>query len=163
MNPFYALLLKSFLCALTSQGIDEGTLEALDHTDFQDTDIPFEVPVPSKLHVTVSPHGKPSAHSGLFYQALSETFPLSVFQVEKREEIREWVLTVSMDQRVEQVLPKDERLTYEASLVATGTGIRSLPCVITGDAVCTAESQLESLLNIWIDVHLSFYFFLLRN
>lgn len=86
-----------------------------------------------------------------------------MFQVEKREEIREWVLTVSMDQRVEQVLPKDERLTYEASLVATGTGIRSLPCVITGDAVCTAESQLESLLNIWIDVHLSFYFFLLRN
>uniref|UniRef100_A0A8C2A3G2 Intraflagellar transport protein 172 homolog n=1 Tax=Cyprinus carpio TaxID=7962 RepID=A0A8C2A3G2_CYPCA len=87
-----------------ADGIDEGTLDALDHTDFQDTDIPFEVPVPSKLHVTV----------------------------EKREEIREWVLTVSMDQRVEQVLPKDERGTYEASLVALGTGIRSLPCVITG-------------------------------
>uniref|UniRef100_A0A8C2A3L6 Intraflagellar transport 172 n=1 Tax=Cyprinus carpio TaxID=7962 RepID=A0A8C2A3L6_CYPCA len=85
-----------------ADGIDEGTLDALDHTDFQDTDIPFEVPVPSKLHV------------------------------EKREEIREWVLTVSMDQRVEQVLPKDERGTYEASLVALGTGIRSLPCVITG-------------------------------
>uniref|UniRef100_A0A673MHL4 Intraflagellar transport protein 172 homolog n=1 Tax=Sinocyclocheilus rhinocerous TaxID=307959 RepID=A0A673MHL4_9TELE len=87
-----------------ADGIDEGTLDALDHTDFQDTDIPFEVPVPSKLH----------------------------FTVEKREEIREWVLTVSMDQRVEQVLPKDERGTYEASLVAAGTGIRSLPCVITG-------------------------------
>ncbi|XP_016326231.1 intraflagellar transport protein 172 homolog [Sinocyclocheilus anshuiensis] len=87
-----------------ADGIDEGTLDALDHTDFQDTDIPFEVPLPSKLHVTV----------------------------EKREEIREWVLTVSMDQRVEQVLPKDERGTYEASLVAAGTGIRSLPCVITG-------------------------------
>uniref|UniRef100_A0A9J8AZH0 Intraflagellar transport 172 n=1 Tax=Cyprinus carpio carpio TaxID=630221 RepID=A0A9J8AZH0_CYPCA len=85
-----------------ADGIDEGTLDALDHTDFQDTDIPFEVPVPSKLHV------------------------------EKREEIREWVLTVSMDQRVEQVLPKDERGTYEASLVALSTGIRSLPCVITG-------------------------------
>uniref|UniRef100_A0A672S8A0 Intraflagellar transport protein 172 homolog n=1 Tax=Sinocyclocheilus grahami TaxID=75366 RepID=A0A672S8A0_SINGR len=85
-----------------ADGIDEGTLDALDHTDFQDTDIPFEVPLPSKLHV------------------------------EKREEIREWVLTVSMDQRVEQVLPKDERGTYEASLVAAGTGIRSLPCVITG-------------------------------
>ncbi|XP_026856898.2 intraflagellar transport protein 172 homolog isoform X1 [Electrophorus electricus] len=87
-----------------ADGIDEGTLEALDHTDFQDTDIPFEVPLPSKLHVTV----------------------------EKREEIRDWVLTVSMDQRVEQVLPMDERGTYEASLVAAKTGIRSLPCVITG-------------------------------
>jgi len=60
--------------------------------------------------------------------------------VEKREEIREWVLTVSMDQRVEQVLPKDERGTYEASLVAAGSGIRSLPCVITGEAVCTKDS-----------------------
>ena len=53
-------------------------------------------------------------------------------QVEKREEIRDWVLTVSMDQRVEQVLPRDERDTYEASLLAANTGIRSLPCVITG-------------------------------
>ncbi|KAA8582872.1 hypothetical protein FQN60_015418, partial [Etheostoma spectabile] len=33
--------------------IDEGTLDALDHSDFLDTDIPFEVPVPTKLCVTV--------------------------------------------------------------------------------------------------------------
>lgn len=98
-----------------ADGIDEGTLDALDHTDFQDTDIPFEVPVPSKLHVTV----------------------------EKREEIREWVLTVSMDQRVEQVLPKDERGTYEASLVAVGTGIRSLPCVITGYPVLRNKIEFK--------------------
>lgn len=98
-----------------ADGIDEGTLDALDHTDFQDTDIPFEVPVPSKLHVTV----------------------------EKREEIREWVLTVSMDQRVEQVLPKDERGTYEASLVATSTGIRSLPCVITGYPVLRNKIEFK--------------------
>ncbi|XP_052391686.1 intraflagellar transport protein 172 homolog [Carassius gibelio] len=93
-----------------AKGIDqlgiEGTLDALDHTDFQDTDIPFEV--------------------------------------EKREEIREWVLTVSMDQRVEQVLPKDERVTFEASLVAAGTGIRSLPCVITGEAICTKDCDGRS-------------------
>uniref|UniRef100_A0A8C1T5H6 Intraflagellar transport protein 172 homolog n=1 Tax=Cyprinus carpio TaxID=7962 RepID=A0A8C1T5H6_CYPCA len=96
-----------------ADGIDEGTLDALDHTDFQDTDIPFEVPVPSKLNV------------------------------EKREEIREWVLTVSMDQRVEQVLPKDERGTYEASLVALGTGIRSLPCVITGYPVLRNKIEFK--------------------
>ncbi|MBN3325630.1 IF172 protein, partial [Atractosteus spatula] len=88
-----------------SDGIDEGNLDALDHTDFQDTDIPFEVPLPEKQHVTE----------------------------DKREEIRDWVLTVSMDQRVEQVLPKDERDTYEASLIAVNTGIRSLPCLITGE------------------------------
>ncbi|MGH0130651.1 UNVERIFIED_CONTAM: hypothetical protein FKN15_063117 [Acipenser sinensis] len=85
-------------------GIDEGNLDALDHSDFQDTDIPFEVPLPAKQHVTD----------------------------DKREEIRDWVLTVSMDQRVEQVLQKDERDTYEASLMAVNTGIRSLPCLITG-------------------------------
>uniref|UniRef100_A0A8C2G8A1 Intraflagellar transport protein 172 homolog n=1 Tax=Cyprinus carpio TaxID=7962 RepID=A0A8C2G8A1_CYPCA len=96
-----------------ADGIDEGTLDALDHTDFQDTDIPFEVPVPSKLNV------------------------------EKREEIREWVLTVSMDQRVEQVLPKDERGTYEASLVAASTGIRSLPCVITGYPVLRNKIEFK--------------------
>ena len=39
---------------------------------------------------------------------------------------------MSMDQRVAQELPFDERDTYEASLVAANTGIRSLPCVITG-------------------------------
>lgn len=87
-----------------SDGIDEGNLDALDHSDFQDTDIPFEVPLPAKQHVTD----------------------------DKREEIRDWVLTVSMDQRVEQVLQKDERDTYEASLMAVNTGIRSLPCLITG-------------------------------
>lgn len=35
------------------QAIEEGTLDALDHSDFQDTDIPFEVPLPAKQHVPV--------------------------------------------------------------------------------------------------------------
>ncbi|XP_063770977.1 intraflagellar transport protein 172 homolog isoform X3 [Pseudophryne corroboree] len=84
--------------------IEEGSLDALDHTDFQYTDIPFEVPLPAKQHVPV----------------------------EKREEVREWVLAVSMDQRVDQVLPLDERGTYEASLIAVSSGIHSLPCLLTG-------------------------------
>lgn len=84
--------------------IDEGTLDALDFSDFLDTDIPFEVPIPSKLCVTEA----------------------------QREQIRDWVLMLSMDNRLEQVLPRDERNSYEASLVAAGTGLRSLPCVLTG-------------------------------
>ena len=55
-----------------------------------------------------------------------------ISQDAQREEIRGWVLTVSMDQRMEQVLPNDERDTYDASLLAANTGIRYLPCVITG-------------------------------
>uniref|UniRef100_A0A2K5WX15 Intraflagellar transport protein 172 homolog n=1 Tax=Macaca fascicularis TaxID=9541 RepID=A0A2K5WX15_MACFA len=50
----------------------------------------------------------------------------------EREEVRDWVLTVSMDQRLEQVLPRDERGAYEASLVAASTGVQALPCLITG-------------------------------
>ncbi|XP_059516265.1 intraflagellar transport protein 172 homolog [Myotis daubentonii] len=87
-----------------TDAIEEGTLDALDHSDFQDTDIPFEVPLPAKQHIP-------------------ET---------EREEVRDWVLTVSMDQRLEQVLPRDERGAYEASLVAASTGVRALPCLITG-------------------------------
>ncbi|XP_069742704.1 intraflagellar transport protein 172 homolog isoform X3 [Narcine bancroftii] len=98
-----------------SDAIEEGNLDALDHSDFQQTDIPFEIPVPTKQHVL---------H-------------------ERREEIRDWVLTVSMDQRVEQVLPADERDTYEASLIAVNTGIRSLPCVITGYPVLRHKIEFK--------------------
>ena len=37
---------------------------------------------------------------------------------------------------MEQVLPKDERDTYEASLIANSTGIRSFPCVLSGKLLC---------------------------
>ena len=72
----------------------------------------------------------------------------------QHDEVKEWVLAVSMDQRVEQVtvknmsqnqqtiqienqfpfpqaLPLDERMSYEASLVSVG-GARSQPCIVTG-------------------------------
>ncbi|XP_071324251.1 intraflagellar transport protein 172 homolog [Trachinotus anak] len=97
--------------------IDEGSLDALDHSDFIDTDIPFEVPVPTKLCVTDA----------------------------QREQIRDWVLMVSMDHRLEQVLPLDERSSYEASLVATNTGLRSLPCVLTGYPVLRNKIEFSSV------------------
>ena len=68
--------------------------------------------------------------------------------------MKEWVLAVSMDQRVsyydniiagyhgittqqvEQVLPQDERGTYVASLNSPHTGVTSLPCVVSGDGGC---------------------------
>ncbi|XP_068135903.1 intraflagellar transport protein 172 homolog [Hyperolius riggenbachi] len=95
--------------------IEEGNLDSLDHSDFQNTDIPFEVPLPAKQHISV----------------------------EKREEVREWVLAISMDQRVDQVLPLDERGTYEASLVAANSGIHSLPCLITGYPVLRNKVEFK--------------------
>lgn len=63
----------------------------LDNSDFTDTDISFKVPVPDKQHLPE----------------------------EKREEVKEWVLAVSMDQKVEQVLPTDERDLWLLTLVST--------------------------------------------
>ncbi|XP_063277854.1 intraflagellar transport protein 172 homolog isoform X3 [Prinia subflava] len=98
-----------------SDAIEEGNLDSLDHSDFQRTDIPCEVPLPAHQHVPE----------------------------EQREEVRDWVLTVSMDQRLEQVLPQDERSTFEASLVAAGTGVRSLPCLLTGYPVLRNKLELR--------------------
>lgn len=95
--------------------IEEGNLDALDHSDFQNTDIPFEVPLPAKQHVLV----------------------------DKREEVKEWVLAVSMDQKVEQTLPMDERGTFEGSLEATNSGIHSLPCLITGYPVLRNKVEFK--------------------
>ena len=50
----------------------------------------------------------------------------------EHENVKEWVLAVSMDQKVEQQLPLDERMTYEASLVAGKTGTVSPAYIISG-------------------------------
>lgn len=56
-----------------------------------------------------------------------------MFQQEgKREEIKEWVLSVSLDQRIEQELTTDSRGVYEATLLDPNTEELYLPCVITG-------------------------------
>lgn len=98
-----------------SEAIEEGTLDMIDHSDFQDTDIPFEIPLPEKPHLTSHQH----------------------------EEVREWVLAVSMDQKIEQTLAKDERNCYEASLISP-EGIRSLPCVITGYPVLRNKMEFKN-------------------
>ncbi|PIK55820.1 putative intraflagellar transport protein [Apostichopus japonicus] len=98
-----------------TEAIEEGSLDMLDHSDFQDTDIPFEVPLPEKQHVPD----------------------------EKKEEVKEWVLSVSMDQKVEQVLDLDERGVYVASLIASNTGMQSLPCVISGYPVLRNKLEFK--------------------
>ncbi|GAB1607105.1 transport 172 homolog [Argonauta hians] len=87
-----------------AEAIEDGSLDSLDHSDFQNTDIPFEIPLPERPYLSAS----------------------------VLEQQKEWVLEVSMNQNVEQVLPKDERGVYEASLVNCLSGYTSLPCLITG-------------------------------
>ncbi|XP_063612068.1 intraflagellar transport protein 172 homolog [Penaeus indicus] len=96
------------------EAIEEGSLDSLDHTDFLDTDIPYEIPLPESLTVPE---------------------PL-------REEAKEWVLAVSMDQRVEQILPTDERGVYEASLIGADNS-RFPACVISGYPVIRNRLDLK--------------------
>eukprot|EP00111_Clytia_hemisphaerica_P000435 TCONS_00001218-protein len=98
-----------------SEGIEDGNLDAIDNTDIMDTDIPLEVPLPET-------------------QYLNE---------EQREEVKEWVLAVSMDQRVEQTLSFDERNVYEASLTSPESDVVCLPCVVTGYPVLRNKMEFN--------------------
>ncbi|KAF8562402.1 Intraflagellar transport protein [Paragonimus westermani] len=52
---------------------------------------------------------------------------------EEHESVREWILMVSMDQKLEQTLPKDERGVYQGTAeTPNSTGLSALPCIITG-------------------------------
>lgn len=56
-----------------------------------------------------------------------------------------------MDEQVAQVLPTDERGTYEASLHCPHTQVTSLPCVITGKSPLTTtkgSTQCTVCLNL---------------
>lgn len=59
------------------EAIEEGEGQLVDHSDLMQTDFPSSIPIPSELYL----RDESKLH----------------------ESIREWVLTVSMDQNVEQV------------------------------------------------------------
>ncbi|XP_037945105.1 intraflagellar transport protein 172 homolog [Teleopsis dalmanni] len=71
------------------EAIEDGS-GLIDHADLASTDIPSSVPLPEEIHLKNN--------------------------TDLHEEIREWVLAISMDQQVDQVLPIDDRGLYEASL-----------------------------------------------
>ena len=96
------------------EAIEEGSLDTIDHSDFVDTDVPFEIPLPPRPNVD-----------------RAET-----------ERAKEWVLAVSMDQSVEQELPRDERGCYAASLL-NPDGSRAPPCVVTGYPVLKNKMEFQ--------------------
>lgn len=59
------------------EAIDEGSGNLVDHSDFTVTDFPSSVPIPERMHL------------------MDDT--------QLHEEIREWILAISMDQKVNQV------------------------------------------------------------
>ena len=91
-----------------SDAIEDGDLGGLDNTDFIGTDIPFEIPLPQ-------------------YQYLEEA---------KREEVKEYVLAISMDQKAEQ--------TLDVSVVCAAEYIISEDCDVP--LVCTDTACVTSIL-----------------
>ncbi|XP_011866841.1 PREDICTED: intraflagellar transport protein 172 homolog [Vollenhovia emeryi] len=84
---------------------EQGDGNVLDVDDLRVTDFPLEVPLPEKLALTT----------------------------DQREEAREWVLAVSMDQKIEQGLPVDQRGVYVGSVTSpANSGAPLQQCVITG-------------------------------
>ncbi len=86
------------------EAIEEGSLDALDNADFKDTDVPFEIPLPDEHY-------------------LNE---------QKRSEVKEWILAVCMDKKIEQKLDCDERGIYVASLLDPKTGRTYDSCFVSG-------------------------------
>lgn len=84
--------------------IEEGSLDALDNAEFAVTDFPMEIPLPTTQYLTEA----------------------------KREEVHEWVLSVSMDQRTKQSLPCDERGCFAAALRDPNSGKSAPACIVSG-------------------------------
>lgn len=96
-------------------GPDGGAV--LDVDDFRCTDFPLEIPLPPSLSL--------GSHD--------------------REKVREWVLTISVDQKVEQGLPVDQRGVYLGSLTSHASRAPTLQeCVLTGSPVRGASIQFDS-------------------
>lgn len=122
-----------------SEAIEDGDSFMLDNSDFADTDIPspedFELPK---------------------NQYISDDAA--------REEIRDWVLALSMDQQIQESLPETEcskcdGSMYEASLLCTKCNFSYESCIVTGLPVnhsaivncteCNASADRESW-NTWV-------------
>ncbi len=85
------------------EAIEEKVPDMLDHSDLVDTDIPAEVPLPEEPSLSMA----------------------------ERESVKEWVLAISMDQRVQPTLPLDARGVFEGSLLDR-SGQAAPACIITG-------------------------------
>ena len=100
-----------------SEAIEAGDFSMLENSDFANTDVPFEVDIPK--------------------QPVDES---------TREEVRDWVLQVSLDHKVNQEVDFREcekcgTSIYEASLSCYNCNTLSEPCVVTGKDYELYKSQ----------------------
>ncbi|KAI8818942.1 uncharacterized protein EV422DRAFT_125936 [Fimicolochytrium jonesii] len=103
-----------------SEAIEDQDVSLLDNTDFENTDIPFDISLPT--------------------ENLSDA---------KREEVRDWVLQMSLDQKVNQEMDRRDCDTcgtkiYDASLNCYSCHTTWEPCVVTGYPVLRSKLKCSS-------------------
>ncbi|KAJ3216179.1 hypothetical protein HDU67_009828 [Dinochytrium kinnereticum] len=91
-----------------SDAIEEGDASMLENSDFENTDVPYDIDLPA--------------------ENMKEA---------KRDEVRDWVLQVSLDQKIKQEIDRrdcEECSTkiYDASLSCYNCKTSNEPCIITG-------------------------------
>jgi len=92
-----------------AEAIDDPNSANIDNAEFDQTDIPspYDIPLPEK----------------------------NLMSDDQREEIRDWVLTIQMDDKVKKTLSmrnEGGRPVYEASLISPHTNQVCAPCIISG-------------------------------
>ncbi|KAL1502378.1 hypothetical protein ABEB36_007525 [Hypothenemus hampei] len=110
------------------EAIEEGDVQFVDHSDLVQTDFPSNIPLPSKLYLADN--------------------------TKEHDNVREWVLAISMDQKIDQVLPIDERQLYESSLQPEDS-----PCLVTGypikkQSVSFANSNFRASKEAWAKLNM---------
>ncbi|KAI4469980.1 hypothetical protein MML48_1g10818 [Holotrichia oblita] len=111
------------------EAIEDGESQLVDHTDFGQTDFPSNIPVPEHLYLEDN--------------------------VQDHDNVREWVLAISMDQNVDQTLPLDDRQIYESCLQHGEN-----PCLITGyplgnQVVSFSKSSYEVNKDAWSKLNMA--------
>ncbi|KAI9096123.1 hypothetical protein DFS34DRAFT_154359 [Phlyctochytrium arcticum] len=100
-----------------SEAIEEGDSSLLENADFENTDVPFDMELPA------------------------ENMPEA-----KREEVRDWVLQISLDQRIKQEIDRREcdecgTSIYDASLSCYNCKTTWEPCIVTGYPVLRNKAK----------------------
>ncbi|KAK0403869.1 hypothetical protein QR680_017169 [Steinernema hermaphroditum] len=100
-------------CLDICEAIEEENPNIVDSAIFEDTDIPSQFSLPQETYLTPQEY----------------------------EEVKDWVLTVSVDAKVDKVLPVDRRGCYEASTV-DGRGGQFPVCVVSGYPIIDSAKEL---------------------
>lgn len=66
------------------------------------------------------------------------------FKTDQHDDVKEWVLAVSVDKQLERVLLKDKRNVYEASLL-NADGSMAEACIVTGFGIASLHFELKWL------------------